>query len=583
MYRKLALAMTLAAVVFSGTLFAATHEVMIMNSAFTPSDMTVQQGDSIVWTNMDTAPHTVTATDNSFDSGMMLTNDTYTHVFDAAGNFAYVCLYHSDMTAVVRVQSASSGTTHFVSISASSFVPQQLDIQPGDSVVWNNDDSIPHTVTATDNSFDSGFMAAGAVWGHRFEAAGSYPYVCLYHSDMTGVVNAGTQGGGDTTWVEQQSPTTLPLKDVRFWNESVGWIAGDQGVLRTTDGGENWTLVPTSDDCEAVFFINEMEGWVCGNDGMILHSTNGGASWTPQNSGVGEKIRDIWFADEDNGWAGGRDGLLIHTTDGGLNWNPQNSPAQDDIRGFHMLDNQRGWMVASDGLILYTSNGGTDWETQLSVPGGEEDEFEAVFALDENLVWAAGGQGRIYRTEDGGENWTQQTSGTTVALMDIQFTDPDHGWVCGAGGFLSKAMNQGTMWHTQTPPSFSTLNSIYFVNGTVGYLVTEDGRIFKKPDLIDSVQPRENAGIVSAVSLSANYPNPFNPTTTIEFSVPESGPVTLQVFDILGRDVATLVNQTLTAGSYTARFSAQDQPSGAYFYRINSAGQSVTRIMTLMK
>ncbi|MBI5058863.1 T9SS type A sorting domain-containing protein [candidate division KSB1 bacterium] len=478
---------------------------------------------------------------------------------------------------------AAQGNTHAVDILNYAFAPVEITVQPGDTVVWTNSDQAPHTVTATDNSFDSGFMGTNDNFAHAFNQMGSFAYVCAYHSNMTGVVNVGTAGGGDTTWTEQTSPTTFPLNDIRFWDESIGWIAADAGVLRTTNGGQNWTLVPTSDDCEAVYFVSATEGWACGNDGMMLHSTNGGVSWTSQTSGAPDKLRDVWFADNQNGWAAGRDGILIHTTNGGATWSPQSSPATDDLRGIHMLDSQSGWIVGSRGLILFTSDGGANWETQLSVPDGEEDEFEAVFALDSERAWVTGGQGRVYHTLDGGLSWTPQTSGTTVALMDIQAADPNMVWLCGAGGFLANTDDGGEMWHAQLPPAVATFNSVFFVNAQTGYLVTGDGRIFKRSITLNPAPGERHAAHPGAPALAANYPNPFNPVTTIAFTLPAAGHVSLRVFDVIGREVATPVDGLLAAGAHQIPFSGSDLPSGVYFYQLTAAGSMQTRKMTLLK
>ncbi len=474
--------------------------------------------------------------------------------------------------------------THNVSIANFAFVPQTLIAQVGDSVVFTNNDSAPHTATSTTGEFDSGNLNTGASFTHVFAQDGSFPYVCLYHSNMTGVINVGTTGGGDTSWVELDSPTGLPLSDVRFWNSEIGWIAGEQGLLRTTNGGDSWQLLTTPEDLEAVFFISATEGWVCGNDGYLAHTTDGGQSLTPQSSGVGEKLRDIWFTDSQNGWAAGRDGILIHTTNGGQSWNPQTSPATDDLRGINMMNSQSGWIVGSDGLILYTENGGNAWETQLSVPGGEEDEFEAVIAIDANNAWAAGGQGRIYHTTNGGQSWSPQTSGTTVELMDIYFTNSENGWACGAGGFLSRASMNGAMWHTQIPPVVASFNSIYFVSDSLGFMVTGDGRIFRREvaDIVSSA-PNEHHPQAVAFELIGNYPNPFNPATTIEFSLNAAGHTTLTIFDVLGQEVAQPVNQVLSSGHHRVDFTGANLSSGVYFYQLAGGGQLDTRKMILLK
>jgi hypothetical protein len=95
----------------------------------------------------------------------------------------------------------------------------------------------------------------------------------------------------------------------------------------------------------------------------------------------------------------------------------------------------------------------------------------------------------------------------------------------------------------------------------------------------------ENQGLQTVVdyNLAQNYPNPFNPSTQIKFSIKETGMVTLKVFDVLGREVATLVNNQLATGSYTVNFNASGLASGIYFYRLESGSFVQTNKMMLLK
>ena len=90
-------------------------------------------------------------------------------------------------------------------------------------------------------------------------------------------------------------------------------------------------------------------------------------------------------------------------------------------------------------------------------------------------------------------------------------------------------------------------------------------------------------GIANTYSLSQNYPNPFNPTTTIKFSLPKDGLVKLVVYDVLGKEVATLVNGGQTAGNYEVTFDASKLTSGIYFYKITSGDFSDVKKMMPMK
>jgi hypothetical protein len=101
-------------------------------------------------------------------------------------------------------------------------------------------------------------------------------------------------------------------------------------------------------------------------------------------------------------------------------------------------------------------------------------------------------------------------------------------------------------------------------------------------DFISSVN-NNISGIPNEFELSQNYPNPFNPVTKINFSIPKDGFVSLKVFDMLGREVATLVNGKISTGSYSIDFNGGRFPSGTYFYKLESEGFSDVKKMILIK
>ena len=90
-------------------------------------------------------------------------------------------------------------------------------------------------------------------------------------------------------------------------------------------------------------------------------------------------------------------------------------------------------------------------------------------------------------------------------------------------------------------------------------------------------------GIPEVYALSQNYPNPFNPSTVINFSIPESGLVTLKIYNVLGQEVVELVNDVKSAGSYEVTFDASNLTSGMYVYTITSGNYSATKKMMLLK
>ncbi len=102
-------------------------------------------------------------------------------------------------------------------------------------------------------------------------------------------------------------------------------------------------------------------------------------------------------------------------------------------------------------------------------------------------------------------------------------------------------------------------------------------------DVVLGVAERTGTGLPSAYELSQNYPNPFNPSTTIRYAIPRGGLTTLKVYNLLGQEVATLVNEVQEAGTYAMRFNASSYPSGVYFFRIQSGSFSAVKKMILMK
>jgi hypothetical protein len=102
-------------------------------------------------------------------------------------------------------------------------------------------------------------------------------------------------------------------------------------------------------------------------------------------------------------------------------------------------------------------------------------------------------------------------------------------------------------------------------------------------DAVTSVEAQPNAAVPTSFTVEQNYPNPFNPSTKIQFMLPSSQMVKVKVFDLLGREVTTLVNRVMTAGTYTVEWNAASMPSGVYFYRVEAGSSSIIKKMVLLK
>jgi photosystem II stability/assembly factor-like uncharacterized protein len=235
--------------------------------------------------------------------------------------------------------------------------------------------------------------------------------------------------------------------------------------------------------------------------------------------------------------------------------------------------------------MLKTTNGGETWsELNTNTYGW----FRSVNFTDANTGYTVGDFGIILKTTNGGTNWTQQYGGTAHEdLKSVKFVNANTGYVAGDNGTMLKTTNGGVNWVSQTPPkrnksSTADLNSVYFIDANTGWIVGANGTILKTTNGGVFIYNISNE-IPGKYVLHQNYPNPFNPSTTIIFDLPESGFVSLIIYDVLGREVVTLLNKELKAGSYTGVWNAGDYNSGVYFYRLRAGDYVETRKCLLIK
>jgi hypothetical protein len=123
--------------------------------------------------------------------------------------------------------------------------------------------------------------------------------------------------------------------------------------------------------------------------------------------------------------------------------------------------------------------------------------------------------------------------------------------------------------------------AIYQVMNSLGLTATATATVTVPLNM--SKDGSEITGVPGTLELDQNYPNPFNPSTTIGYTLPHDGHATLTVYDLVGREVATLVDGDMAAGTYETMFDAQNQSSGMYIYRLMLDGQTTYRTMTLSK
>jgi len=238
------------------------------------------------------------------------------------------------------------------------------------------------------------------------------------------------------------------------------------------------------------------------------------------------------------------------------------------------------------GVTNKTTNGGSNWE-RLTLSGSEN--MNSIFFLDYDIGYCGGGSGEIHKTTDGGDNWLLLKTGLTTEINSVYFVDKDTGYACGDDGKIIKTTDGGYKWFNQPSGFGNDLYCAIMTSVDTGYIFGKNGAILKTVNGGGLSKTKKiHVSVPSSFYLYQNYPNPFNPTTKIKFDLPKSTQAKLVIYDILGREVTTLVNEKLNAGSYEVEWPAPTgtagiYPSGVYFYRLETSDYNSVKKMLLIK
>ena len=288
-------------------------------------------------------------------------------------------------------------------------------------------------------------------------------------------------------------------------------------------------------------------------------------------------------------------GDIVKTTNRGLNWT-----SVTNVHGYYedfcWINNQTGWAVTNFwndvspavAHVLKTTNSGQNWNviyTEIDSLSGLDLSFDAIQFLDANtgylLKMRPYGDSQLQKSSNSGNSWVTVDS-SSQRYWDMFFVNKDIGWITGYSGLIMRTINGGQNWNQQVTNVSGIIRKIFLTDANNGWalsgstiLHTTNGGIMNVK-LISTKTPNE-------FHLLQNYPNPFNPTTTIRYDIKTKDNVELKVFDLLGREIATLVNENQTPGTYEVVFDATSLPSGVYFYQLKAGNFVETRKMVLIK
>ena len=358
--------------------------------------------------------------------------------------------------------------------------------------------------------------------------------------------DAGLNWGDDIRLTDNAGVSSHPSVTVSGQTVHVVWQDSRDGnqtnqeiyYKRSTDGGENW-----------------------GTDTRLTN--NSAISWRPSVSVSGSVVHVVWQDTRD-----GANGEIYYkrSTDGGESWGTDtrltNDPATSIIASLAVSGSvvHVCWHDTRDGHyeIYYkrSTDGGVSWEGDIRLtndPDGSVSPSVAVSGLTVHVVWDRNSDIHYKNSTDGGVSWSADTR-----LMNV--------------GALSE-------------------NPSVAVSDTVVHVLWHDFRDGQGAEIYYKRNPTGNPTGVENIGtefpgefiLEQNYPNPFNPSTSIQYAISSRQLVSLKVYDVLGNEVATLVNEEKGQGVYDITFNAIGLSSGIYFYKLQAGNFVETKKMTLLR
>ncbi len=247
-----------------------------------------------------------------------------------------------------------------------------------------------------------------------------------------------------------------PPQAVSFLDDKTGWAVCNFGrVFSTVNSGNDWKYLGRTSinhDLRDVAFVNASTGWAVGNGGglvggIVLKTSDSGKTWTQQlrTNGITDTLTSIQFVSPTTGYAVGTNGVLLTTSNGGTTWTKQDSKTVRSLYGVFFLNETLGFAVggSSEASILRrTRDGGKTWER---LPAPTEMALRSVHFANANAGYAVGDKGTMLATRDGGDSWSVLDIGVGSNLNAVVFANPVRGWVVGDSGVIVRTTNGGFM------------------------------------------------------------------------------------------------------------------------------------------
>ncbi len=408
-----------------------------------------------------------------------------------------------------------------------------------------------------------------------------YNYIYSMAKDSSGIY-AGTSGGGiykstDNGLSWNSINKGLTAIEINAFTVQGNTIFGGayEGLFVSSDNGINWFkttsgLVNSNINALHTAGTNIIAGTFSG----IFTSTDGGNSWDSVASPYTNYYVYTFSNDGSKIYAGTTKGLL-QSTDNGITWQER-----FPLENCGALTVKNGILYAGSmiggGVFAFS---GQAWSLKNN---GLTNKFvESLETVGDKLI--VNTQGGEFYSSDNGNTWLPVDTANSIGIIN-SVSNAGSNIICGTNKGLFRSTDNGDSWLSIDSGLTDKDISSIAVNNRSIFIGTKEGGVWRNSlnEIITDVK-QENKIQPLDYSLMQNYPNPFNPTTNITFSIPAKAHVIIELFNILGEKVSTILSKEMETGSYKIQWQGSNFPSGIYFYRMKANDFIQTKKLVLIK
>ncbi len=384
-----------------------------------------------------------------------------------------------------------------------------------------------------------------------------------------------------------------PIQEIAIDDSGYVFVGtGGDGIYKSTDNGTTWTAINNGITNNTLarsmqcIFRTQNGSLLAGTGVDFYRSSDGGNNWSMVTGGlptntVGSLTQNI------NGYIfAGTAGVGVYRSENdGLNWQPYNiGISNQEITS--LVTNSAGYVFAAtlSGSVFYSTDNGNNWLSPTTFPGSTifthslaVDPDDRIFLGTTYFTYPGG----VYGSTDSGSTWTNLGLFNVNHIFSVATNQDGHIFAGSNDSGVYISTDHGLSWNKLNP--FTLFVTSLAVAPTNYLFVGSSGGDVVRTDLSITSTDEELQSTPTNVYLGQNYPNPYNPITSIHYYLSKRAVVKLEVYNLFGQKIATLVEEEKGPGEYAIEFNGSFFSSGVYFYRMQAGSFVETKKMLMIK